>query len=307
VSSKPDHRSWSSDGEETNVADLARKDLSPARAYERDVDEHVACHRWRRGVVGVAELSGQQCVRVKLERQRIGGRAGAELALHGVGVGRMVGPVTFERVEGHQLQDLLRRFHPSHRVEAPCRHRPAGHDDVLVEEAHGVEVHAELESKREKILRRIGSDVDADHLLRMLARDVAARHGADARWRKQIMGAQGCSTDGQGQINPVTGRVWIQIEEAVMEIGLLVEDGPSSKMDDSSQGSSQRSSQRRSTLSQRPLMRSDWRTSTSRISSSSLQMAASWCSITEDRGRRDTTAIRSRRLNLIPDVSNFVD
>jgi hypothetical protein len=138
----------------------------------------------------------------------------------------MVRPVTFERVKGHQLQDMLRRFHPSHHVEAPYRHRPAGQGSVLVEEAHGVgEVHAELESKREKILRRISSDVDADHLLRMLAHDVAARHGADARWRKQITGAQGYGTAGQGQINPVIERVWIRIEEVAVEIGLLVEDG----------------------------------------------------------------------------------
>jgi hypothetical protein len=45
---------WRGDMEETNVADLARKDLSPSCAYERDVDEHVARHR--RGVVGAAEL-----------------------------------------------------------------------------------------------------------------------------------------------------------------------------------------------------------------------------------------------------------
>jgi hypothetical protein len=47
--------------------------------------------------------------------------------------------------------------------------------------------------------------------------------------------------------------------------GLLVKDGPSLKMDVSSHGSSQRSSRRRSTPSQRPLMRSDRRTSMSRI------------------------------------------
>jgi hypothetical protein len=242
-------------------------------------------------------------VRVEPERQRVGDRAGTKHALHGVVIGRVVGPVAFERVEGHQLQDLLRRFHPGHRVEAPCRHRPAGHDGGLVEEAHGVgEVHAELETKREKILRRIGSDINADYLLRMLARDVAARHGADARWRKQITRARGCGTNDRGQIDPVTGRVWIRIEEVAVETRLLVEDGrhistgllveDGTLVEDGrlSHCSSQRSSQRRSTPSQRPLMRSDRRTSMSRILSSSLRMAASWCSITEDRGRCGTAA-----------------
>jgi hypothetical protein len=126
--------------------------------------------------------------------------------------------------------------------------------------------------------------------LRMPACDVAARHGRDARWRKQIPGARGHCTDDREQIDPVAGRVRIRIKEVAVETGLLVEDV-------SSQGSSRRSSRWCSTSSQRPLMRSDRHTSMSRISSSNLRMTtASWCSIAEDRGRRGTTANGSRMI-----------
>jgi hypothetical protein len=54
------------------------------------------------------------------------------------------------------------------------------------------------ESKQNKILRRVSSDVDADHLLRMPTRDVVARHGADARWRKQIPGARAAARTTEG-------------------------------------------------------------------------------------------------------------
>jgi hypothetical protein len=55
-----------------------------------------------------------------------------------------------------------------------------------------------IESKQNKILRRGSSDVDADHLMWMPTRDVAARHGADARWRKQILGAQAAARTTEG-------------------------------------------------------------------------------------------------------------
>jgi hypothetical protein len=61
--------------------------------------------------------------------------------------------------------------------------------------------------------------------LRMPACDVAARHGRDARWRKQIPGARGHCTDDREQIDPVAGRVRIRIKEVAVETGLLVEDG----------------------------------------------------------------------------------
>lgn len=84
---------------------------------------------------------------------------------------------------------------------------------------------SELEAKQEKILQRVGSDVDADHLLWMPARDVAARHSTDAQWRKQIPEARGRDTDDRKQIDLVVGRDWIRIEDAAVETELHVEDG----------------------------------------------------------------------------------
>jgi hypothetical protein len=49
-----------------------------------------------------------------------------------------------ECIEGHQLQDRLSLFHLGHHAKAPHRHRPAGNDDDLIEEAHGIGgVHVE--------------------------------------------------------------------------------------------------------------------------------------------------------------------
>jgi hypothetical protein len=59
----------------------------------------------------------------------------------------------------------------------------------------------------------------------MPARDVAARHGTDSRWRKQIPRARGHCTDDREQIDPIAGRAQIRIEEAAVETGFLIEDG----------------------------------------------------------------------------------